>query len=390
MPHLPTIFLSSTFYDLQQVRADLVTFIQEGLGYRAMASELNSFPIDPDTETVENCKRRVEQDADALVLVIGGRYGSVVPASGKSVTNLEYLAARAKGIPIFAFVKSDVLAQLETWRANPGADFRSVVDDPRVFQFISDVRGPHSVWTQAFTLANEIIDALRQQFAYRMMEGLSLLRQLQGSPSEYTGFSGRALRIVLERPLGWKALLLAQLIDDEVTSSDDLRLAYDSRVSFGSGDRVSEDDMPVWHPAVLRQAQRLCEGLQNIINQALDEAGEAEDGARIATCARIIGGGYREAIQWAVNLRKAFVPDDWVPIVSEMSLITRDIIHDLEAIPGRIRRLVQLTAEGIAPDEHRSADLHLTLRISNVEGVEREMNKLLRRRGVRTPFSFSS
>jgi hypothetical protein len=32
MPHLPTIFLSSTYYDLAQVRADIVTFVQEQLG----------------------------------------------------------------------------------------------------------------------------------------------------------------------------------------------------------------------------------------------------------------------------------------------------------------------------------------------------------------------
>ena len=48
MPHIPTIFLSATFFDLQQVRADLVSFIQKSLGYRCLASEMSSFPIDPD------------------------------------------------------------------------------------------------------------------------------------------------------------------------------------------------------------------------------------------------------------------------------------------------------------------------------------------------------
>src|SRR5260370_41029959 len=105
MTQVPTIFLSSTCYDLQQVRADIVQFVNEELGYRCLASEFDSFPTEPDVDTIENCKRRVEQDADALILVIDGRYGYAPPAVGKSVTNQEYLAARAKGIPIFAFVK---------------------------------------------------------------------------------------------------------------------------------------------------------------------------------------------------------------------------------------------------------------------------------------------
>ena len=70
----PCVMVSSTFYDLRQIRDDLRQFI-EGLGYRPLLSEHPSFPIDPDTTTIENCRRRVEQDADILVLVIGGRYG---------------------------------------------------------------------------------------------------------------------------------------------------------------------------------------------------------------------------------------------------------------------------------------------------------------------------
>lgn len=153
MPHLPTVFLSSTYYDLQQVRADLVCFIQETLGYRCLASEVSSFPIDPDVDTVENCQRRVDQDADALVLVVGGRYGTIPETSNRSVTNLEYLVARAKGIPIYVFVKADILSMLSLWKDNKDVDFSSVVDNPRLFDFISEIRGPHSVWMQPFSTA---------------------------------------------------------------------------------------------------------------------------------------------------------------------------------------------------------------------------------------------
>lgn len=73
----PTVMVSSTFYDLKQIRADLSEFLQNDVGYKPLLSELASFPIDPDSDTVENCRRRVERDADIFILVIGGRYGSI-------------------------------------------------------------------------------------------------------------------------------------------------------------------------------------------------------------------------------------------------------------------------------------------------------------------------
>src|SRR5882757_1392045 len=104
----PKVFLSSTCYDLRQVREDIETAVT-GLGLCPLRSEAESFPIDPTLTTVENCQKVVRESADILVLVIGGRYGSVDSGSGKSITNLEYLAAKTKGIPVYAFVDQQVL-----------------------------------------------------------------------------------------------------------------------------------------------------------------------------------------------------------------------------------------------------------------------------------------
>ena len=76
MSSAPKVMVSSTFYDLRQIRADLARFIGDELGYIALLSGLPSFPVNPDLDTVANCRARVEQDADIFILVIGGRYGS--------------------------------------------------------------------------------------------------------------------------------------------------------------------------------------------------------------------------------------------------------------------------------------------------------------------------
>ena len=70
------IFISSTCYDLSQVRQDLRDFISN-LGYNPIISEQNDFPIEPQLDNWENCINAVKEYADIFVLIIGNKYGSV-------------------------------------------------------------------------------------------------------------------------------------------------------------------------------------------------------------------------------------------------------------------------------------------------------------------------
>lgn len=128
----PSVFVSSTCFDLSQVRLDLKRFI-ERFGYEAVISEHPAFPVNPQVGTIMNCVSAVRDRADLFVLIVGGRYGTPTEG-GRSVTNLEYLEARAKGIPIYVFVLEAVLNTLKVWQGSPEADFASVVDDRKVFR----------------------------------------------------------------------------------------------------------------------------------------------------------------------------------------------------------------------------------------------------------------
>lgn len=119
---VPTVFVSSTCYDLQQIRRDIKDFIGETYGFNAMLSEFDSFPVNPCVGTFENCLDNVDNYADVFILIVGNRYGCVTD-TGKSITNLEYLHAKQKGIPILVFVNSQLHNNLPLWRANKEMDF---------------------------------------------------------------------------------------------------------------------------------------------------------------------------------------------------------------------------------------------------------------------------
>ena len=108
----PSVFISSTCFDLGQVRVDLNQFL-DSLGLNPVLSEFNSFPVNPDYDTIKNCREAVKSHSDIFILIVGSRYGNSTD-NGKSITNLEYIEAKAKRIPIYIFVAKHVVNILRT------------------------------------------------------------------------------------------------------------------------------------------------------------------------------------------------------------------------------------------------------------------------------------
>jgi hypothetical protein len=373
--------VSSTFYDLSQVRTDLLHFLRDEVGYRPLLSEYPSFPIDPDADTIENCRRRVERDADILVLIIGGRYGYVDAASDKSVTNLEYLAARAKGIPIYAFVDKRVTAILPVWKANPEGDFSTAVDDVRLFEFVEQVRSVDRIWTNEFERAQDIIAALRTQFAHLTLQGLEWRMQLRGqSLAALKGLEGEALRMALERPEGWEFRLFGQVLSDEIEANANLRREHQLRVLLGPSEHVPPGSTGQWMTSQTHDLGNIAESFDTLINVGLEHAtgppGTPGDAREIVFVARQIAAVHRHAIEWSQRVRRAHVEERFRPVINEMAAFTDDIVENIEThIPDFLRQIEEAAAAS-KDGEPQVIKGTLVIDVSNVDRFQQEINRL--------------
>lgn len=114
---IPKVFVSSTCYDLQEERAQLERFISN-YGFTPVLSEYSSVYYDVDLHTHDSCVNEVSH-CDIFVLIISGRYGGKLKnGNGESITQAEYNKARDLGLPIFTFVKLDVLAAQHYYKEN--------------------------------------------------------------------------------------------------------------------------------------------------------------------------------------------------------------------------------------------------------------------------------
>lgn len=173
----PSVFISSTCYDLSQIRTDLKSFIEQQLGFDAILSEYNSFPVNPNLDIVDNCLEAVQKYSDIFVLIVGGRYGFITD-NGRSITNLEYNNARAKNIPIYVFVSTQILNVLKVWNANPNGDYSAICDSPKLFEFVKLLCENNSTWVYGFNNVQDIIEILRKQLAYLFYDCLKLKNQI--------------------------------------------------------------------------------------------------------------------------------------------------------------------------------------------------------------------
>lgn len=95
------VFISSTFKDLENERLSVMKAI---MGIDCIPAGMEDFPAFDEAQLTYI--KRVIDESDYYVLIVGGRYGSL-DDSGVSFTEREYRYAKEKGKPILAFVHSD-------------------------------------------------------------------------------------------------------------------------------------------------------------------------------------------------------------------------------------------------------------------------------------------
>ncbi|MCK4559450.1 MAG: DUF4062 domain-containing protein [Calditrichia bacterium] len=382
---IPTVMVSSTFYDLKQIRTDIGHFLSKEMGYTPLLSELPSFPIDPNRDTIENCRKRVEESADILILIIGGRYGSIDDKTAKSVTNLEYLTARKIGIPVYTFIEKHILSILPLWKKNPDADYSNVVDTTSLFQFVEEIRQIESKWTFPFETAQDIITTLRIQFAYLFSDSLQLRRRLgeNGIPPDFEILSPKALKIALDKPEAWEYFLFFQVLIDENQKHEHMFKEYKAGLLIGTSEQVEIETAIGWIQTRLRELKGLINSANQLLSKSLQEAfgepGQAGDADEIIWNAKKLSEVTEEAVKWALLIRKAKVAEPFTNVIAAMSEFPTSAIERLQFYPIECIPQIENALKGASSGTPISLELILKLELNNVEGFSAALAEAERR-----------
>lgn len=140
------VFVSSTFTDLRDERQAAVEAILS-TGNIPAGMELFAAGDQSQMEVIKEWIR----ESDVYLLILGGRYGTIEPVSGKSYTHLEYEYALAIGKPHFAVVisenalndkvKKHGLEMTERGSTEKYNEFKKLVTGAKLVGFWEDLKG---------------------------------------------------------------------------------------------------------------------------------------------------------------------------------------------------------------------------------------------------------
>jgi hypothetical protein len=283
----------------------------------------------------------VRDRADLFVLIVGGRYGSAADG-GRSVTNLEYLEARAKGIPIYVFVQEPILNTLRIWQGNAAADFSAIVDDVKVFSFVDELKGNAGHWVYAFKEVADIQTALLSQWALLFTDALAVREQVRGAKltSELIDLPASALRVLLEKRKGWEYRLFSACLRHELYKYEGTRRDLKYGLQIGALTALGDLEVMNWLSTHLARLRRLLQSLGALANVALQEAvgapGQPGHPELIAYVARRMGSVFAEVLKWTLSFSMLEVNERFSRLLSLVSRSSEEIVRKLAAFPDLI------------------------------------------------------
>ena len=355
------IFVSSTCYDLSQIRKDLRDSITSW-GHNPILSEQNDFPIDPQLDNWENCINAVKNYADIFVLIIGEKYGST-RKTGKSITNTEYLTAVQKGIPIYTFTSKRMVTLLDAWKLNPSAKLSEGIDNNDVFEFINDVRSKSGRWNFEYEAAQDIIDTLRKQLSILFRNSLELRKKIVTSPYEdlYSKISSKALNMIMQKEEGYDIKFFMQVMMDGINDCRDYKNDYRYSIILKPlQERRNYNELFLWIERKFDELRSYIDSLHKLseaFKVFYKENDDESDLRGLHYVASTYVEFYVNFLKWGTAVKGMLVPDECKEVMNVLSDMPSSIISEMEKYPKEAMEKIPICIEKLKNGTIEKGDL---------------------------------
>lgn len=345
--------------------------------------------MDPNIGTLNNCLRVVDERADIFVLVVGCRYGSVTE-SGHSITNMEYLRAKAKGIPIYTFVDKKILNVLPLWRDNSESNFQSTVDTPKLFEFVDSFRNNDGIWSFGFEMAQDIIDTLRNQLGYLFYDSLEFRQKTitRKFSKKILGLDGICFQTVLLRPVAWEYKLFGQVLASGLNELSDKRRDFNYSFTLTSVKRLQTfnelfDYITSKSEQLLRSISYISTLIYETIPDAFGAPGVDGDPDYIIYAANKLVEIYGSIIDWSLDFNTIMTEEDFRGLAKSFSKMCDVTLSDIERFSSEFSEMTRKIPDNIS-DENLTMKFNITLSLSepNTDDFYCEIKKLQQKFGI--------
>jgi hypothetical protein len=179
------IFLSSTCYDLLDIRAEIGKMLTDyGFGVRMSDDYESEFVVNPNLDSIGTCLENVAS-SDVIICLIDRRYGPLLPENYGCVaaTECEIVHAVKLGKPVFTFIRKDMQNDHDGYKKGfrPSKPWTTeILDSSRFEKFMDFIRVrrelPATVqnnWTDTFDTSVDLKPKLLRRLVRFAPEGVA-------------------------------------------------------------------------------------------------------------------------------------------------------------------------------------------------------------------------
>ncbi|UJF29878.1 DUF4062 domain-containing protein [Kaistella sp. 97-N-M2] len=363
------VFVSSTCFDLSQIRSNLKDFIEQ-FGHNPVLSETNNFPVEPNLDAVENCIKNVHEFADIFVLIIGNRYGSIIE-TGKSITNTEYLTAQQKGIPIFCFIDKKILNALSFYRDNKDGNYTKIVDNVQIFDFVDDIRSKANRWVFDFDDSKEIISTLKIQLSYLFKDSLKVKKIFDTDIDDFfkEHLSIKCLKILVEKKSHFEIDFLAQTFIDEIEKKEFLKNDIEYSILTEPKHYISDNsELTRWASNRLKAVGQITSNLSSlfpVVHKFIGELGQPSDIKGLYYVSLKYAQIFEQLLNWMIDVKSTSVKENQINIKIYLADMAFDVLKTLWDFPFGIKRqLENIKKEELLGNTITTIDLNMKLQLN--------------------------
>ena len=376
--HTPIVFVCSICYDLEQVRGDLKDFFETNDGFQVMFSEGDSLPITPCVDALENCLDNVDKLADIFILIVGAGYGCV-EESGKSITNLEYLHAKSKGIPIFVFVDRQLHNQLKIWKTNKDGDFS--IDNAQIYQFVSEIYNESKQWIYTYESVKDITNTMKKQLSLIFSDGLTY-KKISDNLKPYlldSDISAEAKRVLIEKPYAWEYKFFACVLKGEFDKLQKHRWNYKYGFFTTPIVNLSAKELLGDITLKLNEIVKLNQIFETLMNSTVQDAiglpGVPSDLEMVVYVSKQIALLYEKMVAWALYFKALHTDDMFKKLLQLLYEFPKSTLTQMDDFVDRIYMEI-MSLPDVEDNVKRKIKLSCVLDKANTDAINAEIERI--------------
>jgi hypothetical protein len=270
---------------------------------------------------------------------------------------------------------------LPIWKANKSGDYSSVVDNPKIFEFVAEIKADGRQWIYTYETVQDIKMTLKNQLRLVFADGLRFKAITSDPRNKVLNYNlpAGAARMVIEKPAFWEYKFLAYVMRDEFDKLQkrkwDLKYGIFDGSTYNRTPQELIDDILERFSEIGKLVSIFDVLINTAIHEAIGEPGVPSDLEMMIYTAKRIAALYERLVNWSLYFKALHADDLFTPLLNLLYEFPKQALNELDKFVDEMYD--QITSlpdvdDGVA---HR-IKLHVTLNESNTDAVNAEIQRI--------------